>query len=92
LNTDETSEVSASDDFYLAIMYKMCGFSKEEMQSKIHWWIMRNEGMCHNIIKRAKKVRAKKLVVIAAADDRKYMQDIGRVMQDVKVMNINEVN
>ena len=92
LNTDEASGISASGDFYLPVMYDMKGFPKEEMLSKIHWWIMRNEGMCHNVVNRAKKVDAKRVVVLAGANHRKYMQDIFKTMPHVKVKNINEVN
>lgn len=92
LNTDEASQISASGDFYLPMMYDMKGFPKEEMLSKIHWWIMRNEGMCHNVINRAKKAGAKRVVVLAGANHRKYMQDIFKTMPHVKVKNINEVN
>jgi len=92
LNTDEASKISASGDFYLPEMYDMKGFPKEEMLSKIHWWIMRNEGMCHNVVNRAKKVGAKRVVVLAGANHRKYMQDIFKNMPNVKMRNINEVN
>ncbi len=92
LNTDEASKISASGDFYLPEMYEMKGFPKEEMLSKIHWWIMRNEGMCHNVVNRAKKVGAKRVVVLAGANHRKYMQDIFKTMPNVKVRNINEAN
>lgn len=92
LNTDEAAAISASGDFYLPVMYKMNGFPEEEMLSKIHWWIMRNEGMCHNVVNRARMTGAKKVVVIAGANHRKYMQDIFRKMPNVRVRNINEVD
>jgi len=92
LNTDEASKISASGDFYLPEMYEMKGFPKEEMLSKIHWWIMRNEGMCHNVVNRAKAAGAKRVVVLAGANHRKYMQDIFKTMPNVKVSNINEFN
>ncbi|MGE8428028.1 MAG: DUF5694 domain-containing protein [Sphingobacterium sp.] len=92
LNTDEAAEISASGDFYLPVMYNMNGFPKEDMLSKIHWWIMRNEGMCDNVVNRAKMVGAKRVVVLAGANHRKYMQDIFKTMPAVKVRNINEVN
>lgn len=92
LNTDEASKISASGDFYLPEMYEMKGFPKEEMLSKIHWWIMRNEGMCHNVVNRAKKAGAKRVVVLAGANHRKYMQDIFKTMPNVSVRNINEVD
>lgn len=91
LNTDQASMISASGDFYLPQMYAMKNFPKEEMYSKIHWWIMRNKGMCENVVTRARKVGAKKVVVLAGANHRKYMQDIFKTMPNVSVRNINEV-
>lgn len=92
LNTAESSEIAASGDFYMPVMYNMEGFPKEEMLSKIHWWIRRNEGMCHNVVNRARKAGAKRVVVMAGANHRKYMQDIFSTMPNVKVSNINEFN
>ncbi len=92
LNTDEAAAISASGDFYLPVMYNMNGFPKDEMLSKIHWWLMRNKGMCLNVINRARMAGAKKVVVIAGANHRKYMQDIFKDMPNVSVRNINEVD
>jgi len=92
LNTPEASIISASGDFYLPEMYDMKNFPKVEMLSKIHWWIMRNQGMCNNVIHRAKAAGARKVVVIAGANHRKYMQDIFEHMPGVKVQNINQLN
>lgn len=90
LNTQEASEISASGDFYLPQMYQLKDFPIEQMTSKIHWWIMRNQGMCKNVVERARAKGIKKVVVIAGANHRKYMQDIFAKMPGVKVGNINE--
>ena len=90
LNSAEASEISASGDFYLPELYEMKNFPKEEMLSKIHWWIMRNEGMCRNVIDRSKKSGVRRVVVIAGANHRRYMQEIFNRMPGVKVKNINE--
>jgi hypothetical protein len=90
LNSDEAAAISASGDFYLPEMYDMKNFPKEEMLSKIHWWIMRNKGMCNNVVNRARMAGAKKVVVIVGANHRKYMQDIFNTMQNVRVSNINQ--
>jgi hypothetical protein len=90
LNTDEASVISASGDFYLPEMYDMKNFPKEQMLSKIHWWIMRNKGMCENVVTRARKAGVRKLVVIAGANHRKYMEDIFKTMPGVRVRNIND--
>lgn len=90
LNTDEASAIFASDDFYFPEMYDMKNFPKEEMLSKIHWWMMRNKGMCDNVINRARMAGAKRVVVIVGASHKKYMQDIFKTMPNVRVRNINE--
>ncbi|WP_316846365.1 DUF5694 domain-containing protein [Pedobacter psychrodurus] len=92
LNTDEASMISASGDFYLPEMYQLDHFPKEEMLSKIHWWVMRNKAMCNNVVNGAGKAGAKKVVVIAGANHRKYMQDIFKTMPGVSVKNINELD
>jgi hypothetical protein len=92
LNTDEAAAISASGDFYLPEMYDMKDFPKEEMLSKIHWWIMRNKGMCNNVVNKARKAGTKRVVVIAGANHRKYMQDIFKSMPNVRVRNIDEIN
>lgn len=90
LNTDESSAIAASGDFYLPEMYTMNNFPKEEMISKIHWWLMRNKGMCDNVVNRAKKAGVKRVVVIAGANHRKFMQEIFEKIPNVRVRNINE--
>ena len=90
LNTDEASVVLASGDFYSEDLYELKNFPKEEMLSKIHWWMMRNKGMCENVINRAKSLKAEKVVVIVGASHRKYMQNIFKAMPNVTVRNINE--
>ncbi len=88
LNTNEASAILASGDFYFADMYNIPGFPKEEMLSQIHWWLMRNKGMCENVVNKARTLNLEKVVVIAGANHRKYMQDIFEKMPDVSVKNI----
>ena len=90
LNTEEAARISASGDFYLSEMYTMKNFPKEEMLSKIHWWMMRNKAMCDNVVNQARALGAEKVVVLAGANHRKYMQDLFEKMPDVNVRNINE--
>lgn len=92
LNTSEASTISASGDFYLPVMYDMKNFPKEEMSSKIHWWLMRNRGMCENVVTRSRSRGIKKVVVFAGANHRKFMQEIFEKLPGVSVKNINEVN
>jgi len=91
LNTDEAAVILASGDFYFPDLYELKDFPKEEMLSKIHWWMMRNKGMCENVVNSAKSLKAEKVVVIVGASHRKYMQDIFNTMPNVRVRNINEL-
>lgn len=70
-------------------MYDFKGFPKTEVLSAIHWWNMRNAGMCENTIQRAKKLGVKKIVIIVGANHRMGMQAIFEKMLKVKVWNIN---
>lgn len=88
LNTDEASAILASGDFYFPELYDLKDFPKEEMLSQLHWWLMRNKGMCKNVVTRARELNHQKVVVIAGANHRKYMQDIFETMPDVSVKNI----
>jgi len=91
LNTDEASAIFASGDFYFPEMYGLKAFPKEEMLSQIHWWLMRNKVMCDNVVNRSRALGLKRVVVLAGANHRKYMQDIFRKMPDVNIKNINEI-
>ncbi|HMI05120.1 MAG TPA: DUF5694 domain-containing protein [Pedobacter sp.] len=90
-NTDEASAIFASGDFYFPEMYDIKNFPKEEMLSQIHWWLMRNKGMCDNVVNRARALGLNKVVVLAGANHRKYMQDIFKTMPNVTARNINEI-
>lgn len=91
LNTDEASLIMSSGDFYYPEIYNMKNFPKEEMLSQLHWWLMRNKGMCDNVVNQARASGLGKVVVLAGANHRKYMQDIFRKMPGVTVSNINEM-
>ncbi|WP_162817963.1 DUF5694 domain-containing protein [Niabella yanshanensis] len=89
LNTNEASAILASGDFYFPELYDLKDFPKEEILSQIHWWLMRNKGMCENVVNTARALGHQKVVVIAGANHRKYMQDIFEKMPGVAVKNIN---
>ena len=91
LNTDEAAAMMASGDFYFPEMYDIKDFPKEEMLAQLHWWLMRNKAMCENVVNRAIDSGHKKVVVIAGANHRKFMQDILVKMPGVSVKNINEI-
>jgi Family of unknown function (DUF5694) len=90
INTDEAGKIAASFDYFLPEMYDFNGFPKEEVLAALHWWEMRNVGMCENTVTRARKFGVKRVVVLAGASHRQYMQAIFQKMPNVKVWNINE--
>jgi hypothetical protein len=90
MNTDEAGKIAASFDYFLPEMYDFNGFPKEEALASLHWWAMRNEGMCENTVVRSRKLGVKRVVVLAGANHRMYMQAIFQKMPNVKVWNINE--
>jgi Family of unknown function (DUF5694) len=89
VNTDESGKVNLTFDYMVPEMYDFKGFPKAEVLSAIHWWNMRNEGMCQNTVERAKKLGVKKIVIIVGANHRLGMQAIFEKMPNVKVWNIN---
>ncbi|MBE9463667.1 DUF5694 domain-containing protein [Dyadobacter subterraneus] len=91
LNTDQASVIFASGDFYFPEMYDIAGFPKEQMLSQIHWWLMRNKVMCENVVNKSRALGLKRVVVLAGANHRRYMQDIFKTMPNVTIRNINEV-
>jgi hypothetical protein len=91
LNTDEASAISASGDFFFKEMYDLEAFPKAEMQAQLHWWMKRNSGMCENVVKRARSLKAQKVVVIVGANHRKFMQDLLEATPGVRVKNIYEI-
>jgi uncharacterized protein YbaP (TraB family) len=71
-------------------MYNIKNFPREEMLSKMHWWMMRNKRMCDNVVNRSRIAGLKKVVVFVGASHKRYMQDIFKNMPNVSVRNINE--
>jgi hypothetical protein len=89
-NTDEAGKIGLSFDYLVPEMYDFKGFPKEAMLSAIHWWNMRNMGMCENTVTRAKALEVKRVVILVGANHRMGMQAIFEKMPNVKVWNIND--
>ena len=89
MNTDESGKINLTYDYMVPEMYDFKGFPKAAVLSAIHWWNMRNMGMCQNTVERAKKLGVKKVVIIVGANHRLGMQAIFEKMPNVKVWNIN---
>jgi Family of unknown function (DUF5694) len=89
MNTDEAGKIGLTYDYMVPEMYDFKGFPKEAVLSAIHWWNMRNMGMCENTVNRAKALGVKRVVVLVGANHRMGMQAIFEQMPNVKVWNIN---
>ncbi|MBD3583521.1 DUF5694 domain-containing protein [Flavobacterium selenitireducens] len=92
LNTPEASAILASGDFYFEEMYDIKGFPKQEMLSQLHWWLKRNEGMCANVVERARAQRVKRIVVIVGANHRAFMTDAFIRIKGVSVSGIDSAD
>ena len=66
------------------------GFPEKELADMLHYWQLRNEGMCRNLVSRARLVGAKRIVVGVGSNHRKIMVDILRTMPNVSVFTLNE--
>jgi Family of unknown function (DUF5694) len=89
MNGEEGGRIATSYDYVLPEMYDFPNFPKAVLLSKLHWWNMRNEGMCENTVARARKMGIKRVVVLAGASHRIPMQALFEKMPNVTVWNIN---
>jgi hypothetical protein len=72
--------------------YGYAGFPTETVKEMIAQWLLRNEGMCQNIINQAKKKGAKRVVVGVGASHRKWMEEILAKNPNVKIVNYNDLH
>ena len=71
-------------------LFGAANFPEKELSAMLHFWKLRNEGMCRNLVSRARLSGAKRVVVGVGANHRKIMVDILRTMPNVTVHTLNE--
>lgn len=72
------------------LLQKLNGFPTAEAAQMRHYWQLRNEAMCQNVVHRARAIKARRVVVGVGSAHRKTMIDLLRAMPNVKVYTLNE--
>ncbi len=72
------------------LLKNLRGYPTAEAARMRHVWQLRNEAMCRNLVRRARAVQARRVVVGVGSAHRKTMLDILRTMPGVKVYTLNE--
>lgn len=92
MNSAGYARMDAAQNFYGGpAFYGAAGFPTEEVKQMIHFWNLRNQGMCENVVRQARQKGAKKVVVAVGSSHRSWMEDILKTMPHVKLVNYNEI-
>lgn len=67
--------------------YGYPGFPDAAIKGMYEQWTLRNEGMCDNVLKQAKAMKAKRIVVGVGAAHRKIMEEIFSKDPQVKIVS-----
>ncbi|WP_316802029.1 DUF5694 domain-containing protein [Pedobacter nototheniae] len=93
MNTARYATLDASWNFYGGEhFYGYDGFPTDAIKAMIEQWMLRNQGMCDNIVNQAKQQHAKRIVVGVGASHRKWMEQILAKRTDVKLINYNDLH
>ncbi|PWS27627.1 hypothetical protein DHW03_08555 [Pedobacter yonginense] len=71
--------------------YGYAGFPTDALKDMVAQWVLRNEGMCKNIINQAQAKNAKRIVVGVGASHRIWMEEILAKNPNVKIINFNNL-
>jgi len=92
MNTAKYGELIEAWNFYGGRkFYGYAGFPTEAVKEMVAQWVLRNEGMCKNIIQQAKEKKAKRVVIGVGAAHRVWMEEILAKNPDVKIINYNNL-
>lgn len=93
MNSEKYGVLDESWNFYGGShFFDYAGFPTEGVKAMIVQWLLRNEGMCKNIVDQAKAKRAKRVVVGVGASHRKWMEEILAKNTEVKIVNFNDLH
>ncbi|RNI23396.1 DUF5694 domain-containing protein [Rufibacter latericius] len=93
INNSETyAQMDAAYNFYGgSILYDLPGFPTQAIKDMYHFWQLRNEGMCQNLVSLARAHKAKRVIVAVGASHRKIMNDILATYPTVKLLYYNDL-
>lgn len=90
MNTDRYKTLDAAWNFYGGeAFYGFPGFPTEAVKEMMHYWQLRNEGMCQNILQQARAHKAERVIVAVGASHLKAMEEILEKQDDVELINFN---
>ncbi|RDC54785.1 hypothetical protein DU508_20000 [Pedobacter chinensis] len=93
MNTEKYGILDEAWNFYGGShFYGYPGFPTESVKAMMKQWMLRNEGMCKNILDQAKAKKAKRVVVGVGASHRIWMEEILAKNPDVKIINYNDLH
>ncbi|GAB3018456.1 DUF5694 domain-containing protein [Spirosoma pulveris] len=92
-NTAEWDKLTDFGNFYgNRYLFGLKGFPENGVRDMLNYWTLRNEGMVQNVVSRARKMGAKRVVVGVGASHRELMVKLLKAMPGVTVYTLNEYN
>lgn len=92
MNSDRYKTLDAAWNFYGGqAFYGFPGFPTDAIKAMIQQWLLRNEGMCKNIVERASALKAKKVLVGVGASHVKWMEEILSKNPQVELIQYNDL-
>ena len=92
LNAPAYAQVDEPANFYGGVaLYGAPGFPTEEVKAMKAQWLLRNQGMCANVVRLARQQGARRVVVAVGASHGQLMSELLRAMPGVKVVGFNEL-
>ncbi|RSK46479.1 DUF5694 domain-containing protein [Hymenobacter perfusus] len=90
LNAPAYAEVDEPANFYGGVaLYGAPGFPTEEVKAMKAQWLLRNQGMCANVVRLARQQGARRVVVAVGASHGQLMTELLNATPGVKVVSFN---
>ena len=79
-------------NFYGGVaLYGALGFPTDEVKAMKAQWMLRNQGMCANVVRLARQQGARRVVVAVGASHGQVLSELLRETPGVKVVSFNEL-
>ena len=92
LNASVYAQVDEPANFYGGVaLYGAPGFPTEEVKAMKAQWLLRNQGMCANVLRLARQQGARRVVVAVGASHGQLLRELLRATPGVKVLSFNEL-
>ncbi|MDU0369842.1 DUF5694 domain-containing protein [Hymenobacter endophyticus] len=92
LNAPAYAQVDEPINFYGGVaLYGAPGFPTEEVKGMKAQWLLRNQGMCANVVRLARQQGARRVVVAVGASHGQLLSQLLRETTGVKVLSFNDL-